>query len=180
MLTTTFTYEFVLDNDERIKGASLWTETGSEKEQPKFPGSRLECDLDNVDSVILSDGRVIKAFWAKNVFGPDGDPLLLMKEPCDLALILTFEGQTLIGRAEPTLDDKIGLSISNERNRVLFTGVGSLVEIYEPVQGYQLIANLQAVYNWRRSSPSGCAGMFPAIRKDRYPPKVETPDGGAK
>ena len=50
-----------------------------EKEQPGFPNTKIECDLEHVDSIILSHGGVAKVFWDKQVFGPNQDPLILLK-----------------------------------------------------------------------------------------------------
>jgi hypothetical protein len=177
-LATTLTYDFTLDNGERIKGGSLRTEINPERDQPEFPGSDIQCDLENVDSIVLSDDRTVQVFWAQDVFGPDGDPLLLMEDqPRDLGLIVTCEGQTWILRSEPTLDDRIGLNISNERGKTLFTGVGDLVEIAEP-RIHQLIASFDAVYRWRRSSPKACAHCHGAVRKGGGGPDYSAPDGG--
>lgn len=166
MLAATMTYEFILENGERTKGASLWTTTGPEREQPAYPGSNIECDLESVDSIILSDGRIIKVFWAREIFGQTGEPLLLREGPRDLALILTFEGEVLIARSEPTLDDRIGLSVHSEQGRVRLTGIGDLVEIKEPSRTYQLVGDLESVYSWRKLSPSSCAHTNSSIRKD--------------
>jgi len=200
VLSVNMTYDLVLERGVRTKGASLWTRSGAEKERPYCESSSLDVDLENVDSIFLSDGRVVKVFWATDVFGPEGDVSLLMAEGVrDLALIETFEGQVLIAKSEPTLDDRIGVSIVNEENKTLFTGVGDLIEIdltereYQgPQPGYQgrqFLAYLEDTYQWRQSSPSGCAHTNKYIRKDpgpvqgaprppQQPPPQPPPDGG--
>ncbi|MCG5213003.1 hypothetical protein [Streptosporangium sp. KLBMP 9127] len=184
MLVANISYDYGLDGGERVKGGSLWTERKSETKQPTFNGSQISCDLENVDSIILNDGRAVKVFWDKEVFGVGGDPTLLLRGHRDVALISTFEGQTLVARAEPTEDGRIGIAIENENGKALFVGMGDLIEIDHPAK-FQLLADFSHVYQWRRSSPSSCAHTHGSIRVTPTTPGhgvggPAVPDGGPR
>jgi hypothetical protein len=183
MLATTLTFDFTLNTNEHVKGGSLWTESGPEQDQPRFSGANLECDLESVDRIILSNGRIVKVFWEKSIYGRDGDMSALMKEPRDIALIVTCEGQVLVGKSEPTMDNRIAFTIANEQGKVLYVGMGDLIEVNEPLSHQQLLASIENIYSWRSSSPKACAHCHGSVRKPSGRPDLsttETPDGGTR
>ena len=59
----------------------------------------------------------------------------------------------LIARSDPTLNDRVGVAVYNEHGKVIFVGIGDLVEITEPVHTHQLIAELQPAYEYITWSP---------------------------
>lgn len=195
MTNITLTYDLTLRDGKRIKGATLRTITGAEERQPDFPGSKIKCDLETVDTVTTTHsslGITPKFFWAEEIFGREGNPLLLLEDregiPQDIALIHIREGQTWIVRSEPTLDNYLGITVSNERNKVLFAGTGDLVEVeftplkpnLPPKQGHQLIMTIQEIYRWKYSSPMSSGHTCGSTRRDcpASHPDYGSPDGG--
>lgn len=173
MLATTIAYKFFLRDGEEMRGASLSTWSGPEDSQPRTGASDIECDLSSVDTILLTEDRSVKIYWARGLFDVKGGPAVLMEEPRDVALITNCEGGVWVVRSEPTVDGRIGLSVANEAGKALFIGTGDLIELRDPDDDpYQLIAVFEHVYQWRQSSPKACAHCHGAIRKGGRP------DGG--
>jgi hypothetical protein len=188
-------YEFTLRDGEVLRGATLYTELRPEKEQPEFPGSDIRCDLEHVEVVTTSDRRFTpRIYWSDEVFGPQGNAELLMQDrdgvPLDIALFYVRRGQTWIVRAEPTMDDRVGISIANRNGKVLFTGIGDVTPVeftplrpgLEPKSGHVLTFTFNEVYKWRRSSPMSCGHTSGSDRKESPSvyPDYSSPDGGTR
>jgi hypothetical protein len=152
-----------------IKGVSLFTVYDQTKTQPPFPGSKIKCDLDKVEVIILSDPRFRpKIFWSDEVFGRNGRPEILKEKRqddlLDFALIEVREGVTWIARSEPTFDDRIGITVFDSKGRVRLAGVGDLTPIetpptepgMDPEHGYRFTYFLKAIYRWGTPNPKGC------------------------
>lgn len=183
--------------DERNEPFSTVAEGVSrhpEEHHPVFPGSDINCDMDNVDHIKFSGpNRVLKIYWSKNIFGLEGNRRLMLEEGIhDVALVETcggdIGGHLLIIRAEPTTDGRIGFSIANKRNKVLFAGIGDIAKVgYYTVEGNErveldtLVATFEAIYPWKRASANGCAHGTGAARNPGTTAnklKYETPDAG--
>ena len=188
-------YEFTLKDGEVIRGTTLYKTIQPQKRQPDFPESSIRCDLDRVEVIVTSDARFTpKIFWSDEVFGTNGDARILREErdgvPLDIALIEVREGQTWIVRSEPTMDDRIGIAISNSKGKVLFTGIGDLTPVeftplkqdLKPKSGHVLTFVFSEVYSWRRSSPMSCGHCSGADRKESPAvyPNYSSPDGGTR
>jgi hypothetical protein len=133
------------------------------------------------------------AWGATDIFGPDGNALLLLDNqegiPRDIALFQFHEGETWIARSEPTLDNRLAITVANEKNKVLLTGIGDLVEIdFEPLKpdlppkkGHQLIVTYHETYKWKQSNPGGCAHCAGSTRTTTpsATPDYSAPDGGS-
>lgn len=186
-------YEFTLKDGEVIRGTTLHTKIERQDRHPEFPGSKIRCDLDRTHVIVTSDARFApKIFWSNDVFGTDGDAQLLRLErdglPLDIALIEIREGQTWIVRSEPTMDNRIGISVSNSSAKVLFTGIGNLFPVQytplrpnlRPKQGNILTFVFNEVYSWRRSSPLSCGHCAGAttVPAPAAWPDYSAPDGG--
>jgi hypothetical protein len=172
LLTAEFSYEFVLNDNKRVTGASVEVKPSKEKLAPRCANASIECDIDAVDIVRLSHGGESKVFWDKHAFGADGDPRILLKGPRDVALIVTCEGQVLVVRSDPTANGRVGLAVYNEGNKVLLVGVGDLVEVdVDNARIPQLVATFHPAYEYMRWSPKMCAHLSGAARKDVKRPK---------
>lgn len=189
----TFAYEFVLPNGEPLKGATLGISVGAEKRQPEFHGSEIKCDLERVFTLKTSNaGLNPKIFWADDIFGAEGDGLLMLGHhqgvPHDIALLQVHENETWIARSEPTLDKRLAITVSNQKNKVLLLGVGDLVEVdfepnrpgLPPKKGHELIATLHETYKWIQSNPVSCASCAGSVRQSTPAawPNYSAPDGG--
>jgi hypothetical protein len=194
-MTLIATYEFTLKDGEVIRGATLYTELRQHDRQPEFPGSNIRCDLERVEVIVTSDSRFTpKIFWSDEVFGTNGNAQLMREDregvPLDIALLEIREGQTWIMRSEPTMDDRIGITISNDKGKVLFTGLGDLTPVeytplrpdLKPKQGNIFTFSFSEVYKWRRSSPFSCGHTSGADRKESPAvyPDYSAPDGGTR
>jgi hypothetical protein len=187
-------YEFILRDGEVLRGATLYSELRREEYQPDFPGSDIRCDLERVEVIATSDERFMpKIFWSDEVFGESGDAALLTgdrQDPLDIGLIQIREDQVWIIRSEPTIDDRIGISVFNDRGKVLFTGVGDLTPVeYSPLRhglppkkGHVLTFTFHEVFKWRRSSPMECGHTSGSNRVNSPAayPDYSAPDGGTR
>jgi hypothetical protein len=70
------------------------------------------------------------------------------------AIIFSSRGQKLLVWTEPTLDDRIGIAIHNDCGKMLFTGIGDVID---GSHGPEFISFGSAVYAWRTASHSGYA-----------------------
>jgi hypothetical protein len=145
--------------------------------------------------ITTSDERFTpRIYWSDEVFGTDGDAQLLMNDregvPLDIALIEVRPGQVWILRSEPTMDDRVGITISNSSGKVLFTGIGDVTPVeftplkpdLKPKQGHILTFVFNEVYRWRRSSPMSCGHTSGADRQASPAayPDYSSPDGGTR
>jgi hypothetical protein len=168
-----FSYELFGEGGEQSRGSAVRTVTGSEQSQPHFPGSDVRCDCESVETIYLSDGRVIKVFWAQGLFDHEGDLHSLLRAPRDLALIDAFGKYVFLCKAEPTVDERIGIAIVNERGKTILVGTGDVLTERDP-NGEEfpyLVAFGQEVYKWRRASPSSCAHTSYAVKNPGTFPK---------
>jgi hypothetical protein len=187
------TYAFVLRDGEVVKGTTMYADIRAEERQPEFSGCDMVCDLDHVEVVTTSDERFTpKIFWSNDIFGPKGNGELLLEHRnghlLDIGLFHVREGQTWLIQTEPTLDDRIGVAISNESGKTLFTGVGDLTPVefiplregLEPKSGHVFTFVFNSVYNWRHSSPFGSAHTSGAdrVNSPSVYPDYSAPDGG--
>jgi hypothetical protein len=81
-------------------------------------------------------------------------------------------------RSEPTVDDRLGITITNRKGKALLIGIGDLVE---GATGYYFAAQGQEVFQWRKASPSSCAHTNYAVRNPGTTPVKlmdAPPDGG--
>lgn len=192
-MTLLLNFEFILRDGEVARGTSLYKTREPQKRQPDFPGSDIKCDLERVEVVVTTDLRIRpKIFWRDDVFGKNGNGLLLTEErdgiPLDIALIEALEGQVWILRSEPTLDNRIGITISNSKGKVLFTGIGDLTPHtftsenpdLKPVQGHIFTFFFNEIYSFRRSSPMSCGHTSGADRvsSPAVYPDYDSSDGG--
>jgi hypothetical protein len=192
-MTLLASYEFILRDGEVLRGTTLSTEVIAQERQPEFPGS--DCDLEGVEVITTTDARFTpKIFLAADVFGPDGEASLLMEdldgELRDIALLEVREGQVWIVRTEPTLDDRVGVTIANADGKVLFTGIGDVTPVeFTPLReglkrkrGHVLTFAFSEIYKWRRSSPMQCGHTAGAYRapSPAVNPDYSAPDGGTK
>ena len=167
-------YDFVHDG-KHLKGASWSIEKEHAKVQPNFPEAKLKCDLDDIDIIKMNDDIKVKIYWAKDIFGSDGDIMLLKKEPKELALVELCEGQMLLARSEPTVDDRIGLQISNKYNKVLFFGVGDLVQEPYNSQEYHFVVHFRELYSWKSPNPGSCGTVTGGAKKGRSKRSSQNP-----
>jgi hypothetical protein len=189
----TFTYEVSLAEGEFLKGATIGMDIGPERVQPGFEGSDIECDLERVFRLRTTNGDLApKIFWADSIFGADGDARLLLEDRKgalhDIALIQVTEDEVWIARSEPTLDNRLGITVANEENKVLLLGLGDLIEVdlepttpeLPPKKGHQLIVTLHESYKWKHASPSGCGHTTGSVRTTSPAafPDYSAPDGG--
>lgn len=192
-MTLLLNFEFTLRSGEVVRGTSLYKTFELQEHQPDFPGSDIKCDLERVEVVVTTDPRIRpKIFWREDVFGVNGNGLLLTEErdgvPLDIALIEALEGQVWILRSEPTLDQRIGITISNSNGKVLFTGIGDLTPHtftsenpdLKPVQGHIFTFYFSEIYSFQRSSPMSCGHTSGADRKESPAlyPNFDRSDGG--
>lgn len=192
-MTLLLNFEFMLRDGEIVRGTGLYKTVQPQRYQPDFPGTDIKCDLERVEVIVTTDPRIRpKVFWREDVFGVNGNGLLLTEErdgvPLDIALVEALEGQVWIVRSEPTLDSRIGITISNTNGKVLFTGIGDLTphtftsedpEV-KPIQGHFFTFYFSEVYSFRRSSPMSCAHTSGADRQmsPAIDPTLKHPDGG--
>lgn len=187
-------YEFYSREGEPIRGSTLYTEIVEDKRQPEFPGSDIRCDLQRVEAVTTSDGHFSpRVYWRDDVFGTEGSPDILLEDrdgvPLDIALVQLREGETWIVRAEPTMNNRIGVTISNSR-KPLFVGVGDLSEVeytplrerLSPKRGTSFTFTFSEIFSWRRGSPFSCGHTSGADRKHSPAtmPDYSPPDGGVR
>lgn len=188
-------YEFTLSDGEVIRGATLYTKIEPQSSQPDFPNSDIQCDLERVEVVTTSDARFTpKIFWSNAVFGPEGNAKLLLEEregvPLDIALVEIRKGQTWVVRSEPTMNDRLGITIANDKGKVLFVGIGDLTPVefvplkkgLKPKKGHVLTFVFNEIYSWRRSSPMRC-GHTSGADQQASPaiyPDYSVPDGGTR
>jgi hypothetical protein len=177
-MSVLLTYHFILEDGAVLRGAALRSKVQPEECQPEFPGSDIRCDLERVEIVILSDARFApKIFWSDEVFGANGNAQLLLDEregvPLDIALIeLTPSGPVWIMRSEPTTDDRIGMTVSNSKGKVLFAGIGDLTPVellplkknLKPRKGHVVTFGFHEIYKWRRASLGGTAHTTGSVR----------------
>lgn len=107
-----------------------------------------------------------------------------------IALVEVRDGQVWILRSEPTLDNRIGLTISNSKGKPLFTGIGDLTEVeyaplrpgVKPKKGHAFAFVFSEIYSWRRSSPLSCAHTSGAdrVHSPSVMPDHSAPDGGSR
>ncbi len=153
-----------------IKGVSLYTIYERAKAQPTFPGSKIRCDLDTVEVLVLSDPQFKpKIFWSDEVFGSNGKPELLNEKRkddlLDIALIELRQGVTWIMRSEPTMNGRIGIVVFDSSERLRLTGLGDLAPIetppiepgMNPEYGYIFSYYVKEVYSWGTRNPAGCS-----------------------
>jgi hypothetical protein len=194
MLDIIMTFKGYDERNEPFSTVAEGVSRRPEKDHPKFPGSNIECDMDNVDHIKFSGpNRVVKVYWSKRIFGLEGNRRLMSEEGLhDVALVETcggdIGGHLLIVRGEPTTDDRIGFSIANKRNKVLFAGTGDIIKVgYYTVESNErieldtLVATFKITYPWKRASVQGCAHGSGAVRNTGTTPAkltFETPDGG--
>jgi hypothetical protein len=194
-MTLLLSFEFLLRDGSMSRGATLYTKYIREGEQPHFPRSDIRCDLEHVELITTSDDRFQpKVFWNNEIFGPEGriDPMLDDRdgEPLDLALINIREDNddfTWILRSEPTIDGRIGVTISNSR-KPLFVGIGDITEVeFTPLReglpsksGHIFTFTFHEIYSWRHGSPIGSAHTSGADRvsSPSVQPDYGVPDGG--
>lgn len=158
MLEITFCYTGFLSDGKYAKLISRGTKVVREKSQPRFPSSKIKCDLDNVDLILSSLDRPIKVYWSKDVFGANGNILrLLEKGYREIALITIGDDHTWVMRAEPTMDGQVGLTVFDQKNQVRLIGVGDVVEVnHRKTRAYHFIATYREVYSWGSRNPRGC------------------------
>jgi hypothetical protein len=186
-------FDFVRRDGERVRGTTLYKRIEQRDSQPDFPGASIRCDLDRVEVIVTSaEGFTPEVYWSLDVFGPEGNADLMREtrdgEPLDIALVKIREGQVWVVRAEPTLDDQIGIAICNDKGKTLFTGVGNLAPVQyvplreglEPRSGTAFTFFFQEVYSWAHSSPFGCATTSGAdrVNSPAIYPDYGAPDGG--
>jgi hypothetical protein len=173
-------YEFTLKGGEVIRGATLYSKTERQEKQPHFPGSNIRCDLERVEVIHTSDARFRpRIFWSDQIFGKDGNAQLLKElrneGPLDIALVeVQKDCQPWIVRSEPTLDDRIGITVSSSKGQVLFTGIGDLTPVeftprkpeLKPRQGHILTFVFREVYSWRMYNPMDCGHTTGSVRKE--------------
>jgi hypothetical protein len=127
--------------------------------------------------VELTDGRRVRVFWNANLFGERFAHESLQAGPCVLARIDAFARYKLVARSEPTVDHRLGVTISNEEGKVLMLGVGDVVK---GEHGHHLVVQGHETYQWRAASPSACAHTNYAVRNPGTTPVKlkEAPDAG--
>lgn len=190
--SVTFTYEFIHENAPALKGATLGLEIGPEKAQPNFRESKIRCDLQNVFKLVTTNAGIApKIFWEDEVFGSNGNALLLLQKgaPRDIALIAIHENEAWLARSELTLDKRLAITVVSEANKLLFVGTGDVIEVdlkpmkpgLPPKKGHQVIVTLHEVYPWMSPNPGGCAHCAGSVRTTTpsATPDYSAPDGGA-
>jgi hypothetical protein len=186
-------FDFIRRDGKRVRGTTLYKRIEQRDSQPDFPGARIQCDLDRVEVIVTSDDEFApEVYWSFDVFGPDGNAELMREprdgEPLDIALVKIREGQVWVVRAEPTLDNQIGIAICNAKGKTLFTGIGNLTPVQyvplreglEPKAGTAFTFFFREVYSWAWSSPIGCATTSGAdrVNSPAIYPDYGAPDGG--
>jgi hypothetical protein len=174
MHTIDMTYDFVIYQD-RHKGHVTESTSGEEPGAPTFAGTHDHWHLADVDTITLSRGQEAKVFWDAEIFGDRGDPERLLQEERDVALILNCEGESWIGRSEPTLDGRIGLAVYNDKGKVLMVGVGDLVTLANGTRRLQ--GAVENPFSWRAASPKGCHHLSSNFIPDQ-PYAAGAPDAG--
>lgn len=190
-------FEFFDRDRSPIRGATLYSQYVQEEEPPPFPGTDIRCDLERVELITTSHDRIQpKVFWNDELFGPEGriDSMLDDRggEPLDLALIQIREDRedfTWIIRSEPTMNGRIGVTISNTR-KPLFVGIGDITEVeFTPLReglprksGHIFTFTFHEIYSWRRGSPFGCATTSGSdrVNSPSVYPDYSSPDGGVR
>jgi hypothetical protein len=164
MLDLVLSVDWIEEDGEPFKGTAVAVETKAAREPPAIEGVNTEFDLTAVDHIALSNGRIIRLYWANNIFGSEGDPLVLNRDSTEAALIVAEGCGAFVCRTEPTLDGRVGIVIEDEKRRVRFVGVG---DVLETKNGIEFVSHGNEVYPWRRGNPSGCAHTDWAKKKKR-------------
>ncbi len=138
----------------------------SDLPSPSEPGVRYEPE--STYHVDLTDGRFIRVFWNAALFGQQLDVDSIMRGPCVLATVDAFGRHELTVRSEPTVDNRLGVTVSNPSGKVLLLGMGDIIE---DEQGNHLVAQGRETFQWRKASPSSCAHTNYAVKNGGTLPK---------
>jgi hypothetical protein len=103
--------------------------------------------------VKLTDGRLMRVFWNANLFGDALNVNALTNGPCVLGVVNAFGNHELIVRSEPTMDNRLGVTVCNRNGKALLLGMG---DIFQDGQDAYLIAEGRETFQWRKASPSSC------------------------
>ena len=135
---------------------------------PEFSEAGVQYAPSHTYDVELTDGRFLRVFWNAPLFDKRLDVDSLTKGPCIIAVINAFGKYELIVRSEPSLNKRLGVSISNRKGKVLLMGMG---DILEDKQGAYLVAEGRETFQWLRASPSSCAHTNYTVRRPGTVPK---------
>lgn len=137
-------------------------------DRPQFTEDGISYEPHCTYDVELTDGRVIRVFWNANLFGGALDVDALTSGPCVLGAVDAFGRHELIVRSEPTVNNRLGVSVCNRTGKVLLLGMGDIIQDGKEAH---LVAEGRETFQWRRASPSSCAHTNYAVKNGGTHPK---------
>lgn len=136
---------------------------------PEFSDEGVRYASQSTYDVELTDGRRMRVFWNSVLFGDDVDAEAIMEGPCILAAVDAFGRHELIIRSEPTMDNRLGVTVSNRAGKVLLLGMGDIIR--DEKGNHSFFAEGRETFQWRRASPSSCGHTNYAVKNGGTHPK---------